>query len=281
MRLSTSLRTLALTLAVGITAGPLGALNVMAEDYVNLPPLNNYSNTNTYSGYNTNTNTTSPYNTYSNTNTYNNSGSYTHPAVSTYSGYGNETVSLRGRVSTVPRGTMLMVRIDQPVSSYSARLGENVSATLENDIFINDQIAIPSGSEVVGQVSNVTPASRLGKHGSVDVRFHSVKTPDGHMVPVRAHVVTSDQTGILKGDTYTKDVVKGVAIAAGGTGIGTLAGLSAGSLIGSAGAGALFGLGVGALGGMGYAVMRKGKEVVVPSGSRMSIILDQPVSVSY
>ncbi len=279
MRLSTSLRTLALALAVSITAGPLGAFNAMAEDYVNLPPLNNYSNTNTYSGYN---NTTTPYNTYSNTNAYN-SGSYTHPAVSnnSYSGYGNETVSLRGRVSTVPRGTMLMVRIDQPVSSYSARLGENVSATLENDIFINDQIAIPSGSEVVGQVSNVTQASRLGKHGSVDVRFHSVKTPDGHMVPIRAHVVTSDQTGILKGDTYTKDVVKGVAIAAGGTGIGTLAGLSAGSLIGSAGAGALFGLGVGALGGMGYAVMRKGKEVVVPSGSRMSIILDQPVSVSY
>jgi len=194
--------------------------------------------------------------------------------------HSDEPIELRGRISTVPSGTMLMIKVEQPVSSFSTRLGDPVMATLENDIFINDVIAIPAGSEVQGEVANVKPSGHMGTHGLVDIRFNSIKTPSGTMVPIRAHVVTSDQTGVLKGDTYSKDVLKGVAIAAGGTGLGTLGGLAAGSLIGSAGAGALFGLSMGAIGGMGYAVMRKGKEVVVPSGSRMSIQLEQPVSVN-
>jgi hypothetical protein len=191
-----------------------------------------------------------------------------------------EGVSLRGRVSTIPKGTMLMIKLDQPVSSFSNRVGDQISATLENDIFVNDSIAIPAGSQVQGQVANVQEAGHMGKHGTVDIRFNAIKTPDNQLVPIRAHVVTTDQSGILKGDTYKKDVLKGVAIAAGGTGVGTLMGLSAGALIGSAGAGALFGLSAGALGGMGYALMRKGKNVIVPTGSRMSIIVDQPVNVN-
>ncbi|MEB3288190.1 MAG: hypothetical protein VKJ04_11900 [Vampirovibrionales bacterium] len=194
--------------------------------------------------------------------------------------YQAETVSLRGRVSTVPMGTMLMVRVDQPVSAAQNRLGEPVTGTLENDIFINDSIAIPAGSQVLGHVAAVEPPTHMGKHGTLDIRFDSIKLVDGTQVPMRAHIVTSDQTGVLKGDTYTKDVLKGVGIAAGATGVGTLMGLSAGSLIGSAGAGALFGLGVGALGGMTYAVVRKGKDVQIPSGSRLSITLDQPVTVN-
>ena len=248
---------------VAIVSGMLAAsilmlpITALADDsIINLRPLtpdNNYNNS-----YNSN--------------------SYVNPAINVSPQ--QDRMALRGHISTVPRGTMLMVKIDQPISSFSSKLGDAVSATLENDIFINESIAVPAGSEVIGQVASADSASHLGKHGSVDVRFNSIKTPDGTMVPIRAHIVTTDQTGILKGDTYTKDVVKGVAIAAGGTGLGTLMGLSAGSLVGAAGAGALLGLGVGAVGGMGYALARKGKDVVVPMGSRMSIILDQEISVT-
>lgn len=196
----------------------------------------------------------------------------------TYGTYGGNT-TLQGRVSTIPQGTMLMIKIDQPISSFSSNLGDTISATLENDIFVNDSIAIPAGSQVIGQVANVTNSSRLGRHGEIDVRFHSVKTPDGQMIPIRAHVVTTDQTGILKGNTYTQDLLKGIGYAAGGTAAGTLMGTAAGSLLGSVGTGAVVGLSMGAMGGMGYAMMRKGKDVVIPSDSRLSIIVDHPVNV--
>lgn len=244
MKPLTSSRLLAALLAASVTLGTLALpTNVFAQNMINLPPIQ--------AGQPNATNI-----------------------------YQQDTISLRGRISTIPTGTMLMIKVDQPISSSISHVGEPISATLENDIFINDAIAIPAGSEVMGQVASVQPSTHLGKHGSIDIRFHTVKAPDGTAVPIRAHIVTTDQTGVLKGDTYTKDVLKGLGFAAGGTAAGTLMGLSAGSLIGSAGAGAVFGLGLGALGGMSYALIRKGKDVMVPSGSRMSITLDQPVTVN-
>jgi hypothetical protein len=192
----------------------------------------------------------------------------------------NNGYYLQGRVVSIPKGTLMTVQTNQPISSIGTRLGDTISATLESDVFVNDGVAIPAGTQIMGQIANVVEAGHLGKHGTLDVRFDSIKMPDGKVIPMRAHIVTKDDSGVLKGDSYAKDIAKGVGIAATGTGVGTLMGTAAGSLLGSVGTGALFGLGVGALGGMGYAVARKGKEVVLPSGSRMSVMIDMPVTVN-
>jgi hypothetical protein len=185
-----------------------------------------------------------------------------------------ETIPLRGRISTIPKGATMMVKLDQPISSFSSNLGDAVSATLENDVFANDVVVVPAGSEVLGQVSNVKRAGRLGKHGEIDIRFFSVKTPDGVVVPIRAHVVTKDNSGILRGNSYAMDVFKGVGITAGATGIGAALGVASGSLMGSVAGGVLFGTAAGGIAGATYALMRQGKDVVIPSGSRVSIVSD-------
>ncbi len=202
------------------------------------------------------------------------------------SGYGNDyyngssTTTIQGRLISIPKGTLLSIHTDQPITSFAAHMGDPVNATLENDIYVNDAVAIPAGSQVLGQVSSVDGAGHLGKHGLLEVHFDSVKLSDGRVVPINAHIVTKDESGVLKGDTYAMDVAKGVGIAAGSTAAGTLMGTAAGGLLGSVGTGAVFGLGVGALGGMGYAMARKGKEVIVPAGSRMSVMIDSPVTVN-
>lgn len=202
------------------------------------------------------------------------------------SNYGNsyyapsDDGTLRGHITSIPKGTTLSIQTDQAISSYSAHIGDPVNATLENDLYINDAMAVPAGSQVQGQVANVSSASMMGKHGEIDVRFDNIKLQDGRVIPINAHIVTHDKSGILRGDTYLVDVSKGVGIAAGATGVGALMGTAAGSLLGSVGTGALFGLGVGALGGMGYAMARKGKDVIVPAGSRMSLVVDTPVTVN-
>jgi hypothetical protein len=194
--------------------------------------------------------------------------------------YGDSGYYLHGRVVSIPKGTLMTVQTNQPISSLGTRLGDTISATLESDVFVNDVVAIPAGTQIMGQVANVEEAGHLGKHGTIDVRFDSIKMPDGKVIPMRAHIVTKDESGVLKGDSFAMDVAKGVGVAGVSTGVGTLMGTAAGSLLGSVGTGALFGLGVGALGGMGYAVARKGKEVVLPSGSRMSLMIDMPVTVN-
>ncbi|MBX2860625.1 MAG: hypothetical protein KTR14_05290 [Vampirovibrio sp.] len=198
----------------------------------------------------------------------------------TSSTYGSESIPLRGRISTIPKGTTLMIKLDQPVSSSASRLGDEITATLDNDLYINESLVLPAGSEVVGQVASVVPPLRGGRHGEIDIRFFNAKTPTGVAVPLQAHVVTQDDTGILKGDTYKMDLAKGIGIAAGGTGVGALFGTALGGILGVAGTGAAFGTAVGGIAGLSYALARKGKDVMIPSNTRLSIAVDHSVSVN-
>jgi hypothetical protein len=257
-------------LALGLLLTP--AMALADNNMIQLKPL---QKENTVYSSNTTTNPASaPAN--------NPNGGYGLPAYgsSYYAPSDDSSATLKGHITSIPRGTMLSIQTDQAISSYAAHVGDPVNATLENDLYLNDSLAVPAGSQVQGQVADVSNAAMLGKHGQIDVRFDNIKMQDGRVIPINAHIVTHDKSGVLRGDTYMVDVAKGVGIAAGATGIGTLMGTAAGSLLGSAGTGAMFGLGVGAIGGMGYAMARKGKDVIVPAGSRMSVMIDAPVTVN-
>ena len=280
--------TISAQLALGLLLTPLIAL--ADNNTIQLKPMQNentvYNSNGVTTSYNSNlpaNPATLPSNPSPGQNTPNMNGGYGLPSYgSNYYAPSNDTQTptLNGHITSIPKGTMLAIQTDQAISSYSAHLGDPVNATLENDLYLNDSLAVPAGSQIQGQVVNVSNATMLGKHGSIDVRFDNIKLQDGRVIPINAHIVTKDKTGVLKGDTYLVDIAKGVGIAAGTTGAGVLVGTAAGSLLGSVGTGALFGLGVGALGGMGYAMARKGKDVIVPAGSRMSLVIDTPVAVN-
>jgi hypothetical protein len=202
------------------------------------------------------------------------------PSVNTAYNPASGMAPLKGRLSTIPQGTLMMIRMDQPINSASSRVGDPVVGILESDLYVNDVVAAPAGTQVNGQVASVDSAGRMGRHGQIEVRFVSLKTPDGVTLPIRVHMVTHDDTGVLRGNTYAMDVAKGVGWAVGSTAVGAVAGTAVGGLLSAAGAGAVFGTGVGAVGGIGYALMRTGKNVVLPSGTRLSIINDQPISIN-
>jgi len=280
--------TISAQLALGLLLTPLIAL--ADNNTIQLKPMQNentvYNSNGVTTSYNSNL-PSNPANLPSNPspglNTPNMNGGYGLPSYGgNYYSPSNDTQTptLNGHITSIPKGTMMAIQTDQAISSYSAHLGDPVNATLENDLYLNDSLAVPAGSQIQGQVVNVSNATMLGKHGSIDVRFDNIKLQDGRVIPINAHIVTKDKTGVLKGDTYLVDIAKGVGIAAGTTGAGVLVGTAAGSLLGSVGTGALFGLGVGALGGMGYAMARKGKDVIVPAGSRMSLVIDTPIAVN-
>lgn len=192
----------------------------------------------------------------------------------------NEDIALRGHLSTIPKGTIIMIKLDHPMSSTSGRVGDPVSAVVEADVYLDNQIAIPAGSQVHGSVTGVAAAGHLGKHGTLEILFNTIKTPNGFTIPLRAHVVTADETGVIKGDSDQAQLFKTLGTAMGGAAAGTAMGVAAGSILGSAASGATFGLAVGSIAGVGYAIVRSGKQVIIPSGARMSIILDQPIAVN-
>lgn len=258
-------RLLSSTVLLALMALPLSAsADEMASQ---LRPLNpTYTSTSTVTGAN---------NAYGQPNYYGQNNAY-----SSYTTSGYNQTPLQGQVSTIPNGTTMQVRLNQPMSSTTSRLGETVIGTVDHDILANHAVIVPAGSEVHGQITNIMPSRRMGRHGEITMRFYEIKTAAGTTIPIQGFVVTNDKTGRLKGDSYKMDVAKGVGTAAGGTAIGAVTGTAVGGVLGVAGTGAVMGTGIGAAAGIGYALARKGKDVLIPGGTRLSVKVDEDMGMT-
>ncbi len=187
---------------------------------------------------------------------------------------------LQGRVATIPLGTTFQAVTSNAINSYTSKVGEKIIAKIAEPIAVNGQIIIPPGSEIIGQITYIENSGRVGKNGVMEVKFTSVELPYSHRIPVMGKILTVDNTGILKGGSIKKQLVTTVSTGAVTTASGTLAGLGIGSVIGgAAGAGAAVGTAIGGVLGIAFMFARKGKEVIIPRGTKLNVILEQPVTV--
>jgi hypothetical protein len=193
----------------------------------------------------------------------------------------NTSSALQGSVSTVPTGTYFPVVMTSSLNSATSQMGEVFTAYTNAPISINGNTIVPENSQLVGQITYVDPAGRIGKYGIMDVRFTSVILPNGQKMPIYGKLMTSDKnvTGRLKGGSLKRQLATGVGSTVIGLGGGTLAGLTTGSLMGSAGGGAVFGLTTGGIASLVYIFARKGKDVTLPSGTKLNVMLEQPINV--
>lgn len=187
---------------------------------------------------------------------------------------------LQGSVATAPRGTNFEVTLENTINSMTSRVGDTFKAEIDEPLVIDSQTVIPAGSELTGQVTYIEKAGRVGKNALMDIRFTAVKLPNGDKVPLNAKIITTDSSGVLRGGKKTNIVLKATGTAAGSTAAGAAGGTAAGALFGSVAGGAILGTAVGGVVGVGYALYRKGKDIVLPSGSKLGITLEQPLTVS-
>jgi hypothetical protein len=190
------------------------------------------------------------------------------------------TTTLTGNVSSIPAGQNFTIRLNDSVSTQTNRIGDAISATLDAPIAVGGQVLVPAGSDVMGSVTHVSDAGHFGRHGEIEIRFHSIRTPNGETLGIDGGVITNNGTSILKGDTYKMDIVKGVGIAVLGTGLGAVGGTAVGGILGVTGTGAAIGTAVGAVGGLGYATARRGKSVDLGKGTHLNIKLDHPSTIA-
>ena len=177
---------------------------------------------------------------------------------------------------TIPNGTRLNVIIQNSVNSAASRRGDVVTGAISNPVVIGEDIAVPAGSQIIGEVSSVAPAERFkaGKGGYIAVRFTSIQTSDGKKYPI------SSNTYSLAGETGGSTVAKGVGKAVLGAGAGAALGTAIGAIAGGRpGRGAWSGAAIG--GGLGAtsAIVSKGKDVGLYSGTTVPVTLEQPVQV--
>jgi hypothetical protein len=175
-------------------------------------------------------------------------------------------------------GQVIRVRINQTITSETARVGDQFTTTVVDPVYASGLEVIPSGSEIIGRVITLNRASRKSKAGTIGVHFVSLRLPtgiaraiNGDLTDVTADNVTADNEGEVSGRSAMK---RNVVFIGGGAAAGALIGAIASGGKG-AGIGAIVGGGLGAAG----AVFSKGNEAVVKSGTEFSVVLNQPLSL--
>ncbi len=190
------------------------------------------------------------------------------------------TTLLQGRVATVPANTKFTGTLNTGLlSSELNKVGDEIRLNVDQPLLSSDnQVIIPSGSQIVGKVTQVEAAGRTGKPGTLDINFNEIVTPDGQRYFIQGSVATED--GMLRGDTTKGRILKSVGATALGAGLGAALGTAMGPLSGGkVGKGAIYGTAVGAGAGAIAAAAKKGKEVSIGSGDKLEIKLDQPITV--
>ena len=103
---------------------------------------------------------------------------------------------------TIPAGTRLEIRIQQPISSYSTRAGAKISGILISPVNEGGKIVVPLGTTIQGSVVSVRKVGLGFAHetAEVELRFDQLVFSDGTSAPVQVRItaVENAREGINK-----------------------------------------------------------------------------------
>ena len=184
-------------------------------------------------------------------------------------------------VIQVPVDTVVQLQLNQGLSSRTALKGDTFTASVTAPVVVDNSVVIPKDSVVHGRVTEVMRAERR-QNGSVAVAFYELELPSKEKVEIYGSLANLEdekgekrevgQEGEVEGKSTKK---RNVAFIGGGAGAGALVGAVAGGGKG-AGIGAAVGAGAGTLG----ALMSKGNDVQIASGTEIAMALDREVSIA-
>jgi BON domain len=166
---------------------------------------------------------------------------------------------------TIPAGTEVRIQMIDSVNSDKNAVGKTFLASLQAPIVVGSQVVVPKGADVHLALVDAKSAGKFKGSSELTLALDSM-TFQGVRYPLRSTVFK--ESGASRGKQTAKRVGLGAAI---GTGIGAIAG---------GGKGAAIGAGIGAGAGTAAQVFTKGKQVQVPSETKLDFTLEEPVQVT-
>jgi hypothetical protein len=166
---------------------------------------------------------------------------------------------------TVPAGTILLIRINDYLSSDRNQIGDQFTAVLESPLVVNGWVVARRGQVLIGHVKDVRKAGRIKGTSELGVELTDLTVVDGHQAPIL--------TELWKGSGGTSHGQDAATI-------GTTTGL--GALIGAAadwGTGAAIGAGAGAAAGIGAVLLTRGRPTILEPEEQLSFRLVDPVRI--
>jgi hypothetical protein len=166
---------------------------------------------------------------------------------------------------TIPVGTVLIMRINEPLSSDHNQVGDQFTGTLEQPIVVNGWVVARRGQTVIGQVKSVKKAGRVKGVSELGVELTDLTLVDGQQAPILTELWKASG-----GTSHGADA----ATIAGGTGLGAAIGAAA-----DWGRGAAIGAGAGAVLGIGAVLLTRGRPTILEPEWQLTFRLVDPVKV--
>jgi hypothetical protein len=155
----------------------------------------------------------------------------------------------------IPIGTVLTVRLQQPVGSKTSHPGDRFAAALAEPLVVNGKTIVPAGAAASGTVTEAHSAGRFKGGATLNIALVSLTV---HGTPYPIQSMAMSQTSKGKGK-------RTATMVGGGAGAGALIGGLAGGGKGAA-IGALVGAGTGTAG----AALTGNRDIVLPAESAVS-----------
>jgi len=183
------------------------------------------------------------------------------------------------RYITLPSGTRVAVMLENGISTRSAKPGDSVYLRTSFPITMNNQIVVPVGSYLRGEILDSKRPGRVKGRGEFRIRLNTLILPNGYTVNMNAAPRSADSGGKETMDSEGKvtgpsgkgkDVETVATTTVTGAGIGAIAD-------GAKGAG--IGAGIGAVGGLAATLLTRGPEAQLPRGSTLDIVLEHDLQL--
>jgi len=166
---------------------------------------------------------------------------------------------------TIPAGTQLTVRLNEPLDSEKNQVGDEFHGSLGSPIVVDDQTVIPLGADVTGRVAAVQSAGRFAGSSLLTLELTSLS------INGRTYNLQTNQWS-----RQGKGEGKNTAVKAGG-------GAALGAIIGglaSGGRGAAIGAAAGGAAGTGVAAVKKGEQIKLGPESALNFQLTSALTVT-
>ncbi len=167
---------------------------------------------------------------------------------------------------TIPPGSWITVRMNEPISSERAQPGDAFLGTLAQPIVVNGLVIARRGQTVQGRVTDVLRAGRIRGTSRLGIQITELSLVDGQQIPISTQFIER------RGDTSVGTDLGAIGVT---SGIGAAIGAAAGGGWG-AGIGALAGAALGTTG----VLSSRGRETVLFPEQVLTFRLEAPVRIA-
>ncbi|HEY6291826.1 MAG TPA: hypothetical protein VI455_09745 [Terriglobia bacterium] len=101
---------------------------------------------------------------------------------------------------TIPAETEASVVLLSGIHTKISEVNDRVEGQIVQPVYVDGELALPTGTLLFGRITNVRPAGRLHRPAQIGFRFEKLSLPDGETESITARLAALENPGKLRLD---------------------------------------------------------------------------------